>query len=429
MQIIQGFVTKNSFILNTGSDVNEFFELSPMAMTYSKTRGEYQDSNTPGDILHVFVSKDTTTGENFELTTEVSKTFTIIETVYSYCISHSFDSDSFINYVKTACATLITTFTHGDLYEGTNFSLPDWCSWTDTAGTEYRIWLRDAAFRNQYPFTEIQIVPPVDDLDAFFASYSALAATLSALPVTDIIDRAQSAKASFPESIFRVQTYTYYNSANTNQHVSTAWGVLIYGQNGDNIDSIKDAIVDYILTNSSHTESEWQVILPEIFERTEFLIFPRWDKIAIENTTDLSSIYKTVFSPSEMTDYVSRHLPSSVEDTFLSDYLQMMPFGYKGLTAAVLPGTSNAAGAETIDTVFSDYYPASTSDLDFNRMSLATRTWVIKMIALLRTAETATAYSSLENPMRRITRNGQLFIAVIYNNINYLVSAKSNNNV
>ena len=53
MQIIQGFVTNDSFILNQDGQVNEFFELSPLSLTFSKERGEYQSASLPGSILQL----------------------------------------------------------------------------------------------------------------------------------------------------------------------------------------------------------------------------------------------------------------------------------------------------------------------------------------------------------------------------------------
>ena len=62
MKIIQGFVTKNAFIRNENDVVNEFFELSPLPLTFSRERGEYQSPDAQGDILHTFISRDTETG-------------------------------------------------------------------------------------------------------------------------------------------------------------------------------------------------------------------------------------------------------------------------------------------------------------------------------------------------------------------------------
>lgn len=59
-------------------------------------------------------------------------------------------------------------------------------------------------------------------------------------------------------------------------------------------------------------------------------------------------------------------------------------------------------------------------------MSENTRNWVLNMQKLLKAAETATQYSTVVNPMRRVKRNGMIYLSLYYNNINFLVAAASN---
>ena len=204
------------------------------------------------------------------------------------------------------------------------------------------------------------------------------------------------------------------------------WGVLVYGENGDNIDSIKDAIVQYLLANSTKTEEQWKEIFPEIFQRTEFVFYPRWDHIAIRNTTELSSVYSSIYSPSEMLTHVLENSPNEITPTFVANNLFVMPFDYKSITCGVICGATNTIDRDSLLEIVPDYIPVNTSSLDFNRMSEKTREWVIKMVELLKVAETATEYSTIRNPIRRVFRNGKLFVCFVYDNVNFLVSAKKN---
>ena len=45
-------------------------------------------------------------------------------------------------------------------------------------------------------------------------------------------------------------------------------GICLSGQAGDNIDSVKDRIVEYILENSSNSQSDWEQIMPDLFKRS-----------------------------------------------------------------------------------------------------------------------------------------------------------------
>lgn len=430
MNIIHGFVTKDSFISNTTGEVAEFFELSPMALTYSKDRCEYQNINFSGDVLHTFTAKDTETNQSFILSSaQVSLILAVVNTARQYCQNNigTFQSTDFINSIQVAHHSQITSFDHGTLYEGDSQSFPEWFSWRDSAGTEIRIWIRSEAFENQYSYYEIVTVAPLDNIDAFFGSYSSTSQQIKALSITSIMDRVQNAKDGYPDTFTRVLTFKYYNPNNLAQSTDTHWGVLVYGKNGDNIDSIKDAIIDYLLTNSTHPEDHWRVIFPEIFQRTEFLFFPRWDKLAVHNTTILSSIYRSIHSPKEMNDFIKLNSPSVVTDEYVNEKSRIIPFDYKAVVCGVLAGVTNTANMDGLEEIFPDYIPVSTSDLDFNRMTQVTQDWVVKMVELIRTAEVATEFSTVLNPMRRVKRNGQLFICLVFNNVNYLVSARSNN--
>ena len=64
MKQVQGFVTKAQHINNQAGQVAEFFELSPIGLTYSRNRGEYQNANYPNFTLHTFIGLDTTTKAN-----------------------------------------------------------------------------------------------------------------------------------------------------------------------------------------------------------------------------------------------------------------------------------------------------------------------------------------------------------------------------
>jgi len=427
MRLIQGFVTKDSFIINQDGQVNEFFELSPLSLTFSKERGEYQSIANVGDILHTFTTRDTTTGLGFTLdAVSVSDTLSITGAILAYCSGNTFSSTEFINFIRTSFNGKIVNFTHGALYEGNLYSIPDWSAWTLMDGTEVRIWHRDEAFQNQYSFYEIVTVAPLDNIDQFFSRYSDMVSRISALSISAVMERIQTAKGVYPDTYTRILTFKLHNQNNVDQSIDTQWGVLVYGKNGDNIDSIKDAIVDFLLNNSTHSEAEWKVIFPEIFMRTEFAFYPRWDKVAIRNTAELGSIYSAVYKPTDMLDHVISNSPSPITQTFASNNLSVMPFDYKSITCGVICGSTNLAAIDDITEIFPDYIPVNTSSLDFNRMSHSTREWVLKMVELIRIAETVTEYSTVINPMRRVTRNGKLFVCFVYDNVNFLVSAKKN---
>ena len=95
---------------------------------------------------------------------------------------------------------------------------------------------------------------------------------------------AQELKEKDPETVTRVHEYNYVNKT-LDLKISTNWCVLIYGPSGDDVESIKEAIRKYVLDNSTHTETEWKEIFPDIFSINEFILINSMAPIC-SNVTD-----------------------------------------------------------------------------------------------------------------------------------------------
>lgn len=430
MKTIQGFVSNQGFINNNRGQVNEFFEISPLALTYSKNRTEYRSAAHSDAVLYVFAAKDHALDADYLLTTtDVNNILTAVETVQAYCSSQAlnFNSGRFIAYVLAYSSDFMLSFSHGALRAS---QLPEWISWVTQDGDEVRVWLCSEAFESQYANYDITVVPPVATLDDFFGNYATISTLLKARSLSQFMSDVQDAKASIPESYARSLTTKFYNkntlSQPVPQYTEVNWGVLIYGAAGDNIDNIKDAIASYLLANSTHTEEEWQQILPDIFKRTEFVFYPRWDKISIENSTIASALYSSIYNPAEMLSFVRPLISTEWTDNDIASKLEVLPFDYKALTCAVMPGQTNAVENQSLSVLFKDYLPLSTQELDFNRSSIRTRNWVVAIVNMLAFAETATEFSTVLSPFRRVKRNGKIYLSFLYEDINYLVYARSN---
>lgn len=435
MGTILGFVAKKSFINNADREISELFEISPFALTFSKHRGEYRTSTSQylDNALHTLLTTDDA-GVYRELTdAEVDEVFMITAVAGSYIASHypPYSTSDLIYTLQAAFIGapegFVSDISVGSFYtDAKNNTMPEWISWTSPiSGATVKIWYRNEALENQYTNYEIVVVPPVDALDSFFGAYGPIASAVGGKTFPDILSRFQEFKNGDPESYARAFSFEYYNPNNLSEHVSVCWGGLIYGVNGDNIDAIKDAIVNYVLSHSAHTIDEWKVIFPDIFKRTEFLIWPRWDKLAIQNLTTYSSIYSALSDPTETLEFAQTVFPS-VNADFLKANLTVIPFDFKAIHAICLNGSSNISAKARIQDVIPDYIPVSTGALDFTRMSTATQQWVFKIIDLLILAEKANEFSSVEYPVRRVFRDEKLYLSLMIDSVNYLVATRSN---
>jgi len=194
-----------------------------------------------------------------------------------------YDTEEFRNNLLTEFHERIYSIEFGSFVDNGALALPEWISWKSSEHNDayIRIWLADQSFAEQYDDYEIEVIAPMLNIDDMFGFYSTAVNTMNDRTISQLSDAIMAARDGLPETYLRMFTFDFLNIANTAVATSTNWAVLIYGRAGDNIDTIKDAIIEHILANSTHTRSEWAVKFPEIFRRTEFIILPRWDKLSV----------------------------------------------------------------------------------------------------------------------------------------------------
>lgn len=430
MKSVQGFVTISDLITNDPDVVAPVGELSAWAKTYSLDRGLYGSHSVPGYHLTSFSAIDVDTGATFILNNStVVEVLRIVESSRNYAESHvaPYDPLDFVNNLLLLNDGAISNLSIGSFVSYGPASMPEWISWrSSTDGDiEIKIWLVDKAFCDQYENFHIEIIPTIDNIDTFFDEYNSQLARLSAVRPSHLSDKMQDRKLERPETVSRIHDYYYHNPINPSQKNYVSWGILIYGQAGDNIDSIKDALEEYILSNSTHSREEWEKIFPDIFKRTEFLVVPMWKKISINNITELARLYSPISHGREVENFIKANFPQYAA-THVENKLRTLPYPHKHVLLATLSGTGNSDEQQVIEQLFPDYLPVPSTSLDFNRMKDSTREWSSFMFDLIVEADKVTTYTSVPRTMRKVRRNGILFVSALHDNINYLVAARSN---
>lgn len=432
MNLIKGFIGINSYVNNTQGQTAPLGELSTWSETYSREKGEYTDPNHNNLKLTTFKSIKISDKTHYTLSpAQVSLIFNIVGTCLQYSSNHiqPFDSNDFRNTVVALYNASIAGFNFGPFVSNGATAMPQWMSWVDMANNndEVKIWLSDAAFRDQYDEYEIEVVPPVSDLNVLFGFYGSALTAIQANTVTQIYEKIDLIKNGNPETFIRILPFEYSNSTNPTQRITTNWSVVIYGKAGDHIDAIKEAVTAYVLANSTRPIGDWETIIPELFRRTEFMMVPLWHKKSIPNLTDLSALYSSIINCNEVIGFLETVYPISIYPTgYISSNVAVMPYDYKGISMAVIPGITNITGRRSLTDLFPDYIAVPTSSLDFARMSIKTSTFSVLLGKLLVAAESTASYAALPSNFRRITRNGKLYISTVYDNINYMVLAASN---
>lgn len=304
MIVLKGFVAIQNLISNSVNSDSSIGEISTWSLTYTKDRYVYENNSIQGYRLVGISSKDSTTGQELDLnSTLADQALNIAKSAYSYATAHSlpYDRQDFHDTLNADFFQQIANLNFGSFITNGNVALPEWIEWDSLTvnNGHVKIWLADYSFQTQ--FDEYSIVPvvPLDTLDNFFGLPTNVQSLINGRTASDTMDLIQAAKKSRPETVIRTMTFNYVSQTVPQMIVPTNWSVLIYGQAGDNPDVIKDAIIAYILANSSHSEAEWTAILPDLFRKTEFILIPRWDLQSIPNMTTISGLYSSLAKPAD----------------------------------------------------------------------------------------------------------------------------------
>lgn len=427
---ILGFVNIASLIDNTPTENSPLGEVTTWSLTYSKHKGEYAYNEIPGYLLTTFSVQNMENEEEVELEKpEALLPIEITKACQLYANTHTAPLDPF-DFKATIQAEFfdrIKDLEFGELIAANGTTLPAWFSFKSITGdgNEYRIWLADEYFQRDYPLYDVTVVAPLVDLNDFLRPWSAACELLDQRTTAMMMIDVQDAKTIHPETYIRYLELDFVNRTNPTQKKKTQWWILIYGIAGDYDDICKDAIIEELKKQTGQDDEIWQQIFPELYKRTEFILYPQWDNISIPNMSTLTGLYSSIVDPKEALEYVKERATFYSED-WIEENSLIWPVTYKTLSVVSVDGQNNMEDQLHLRENFPDYLPIPSTDPDFQRMSIKTQNWVHFILGLIIAAETATSTSSLPKGARRMKREGNWYIFGNYERANYYVFQRSN---
>lgn len=441
MYTSKSFANISAFLSNVPGVNSPIGELTTYGKTFSREVGVYEDGSQPGYTIYNFSSSNDgndgpAAGKVAVDPTMVTKMIGVINFITNKVTSTvgQIDADQLLQALVAYGATVgLDTFTIGDVVQHDQYWCPDWVSFQSqslTTGSPATLipnlntlWISISAFAAEYDEYEIVVVPPVDNLDLFFGTGTSVVNMVQAITTPQIISRMQTFAAGNPPTISRDDQYTYYNPLNSGQTVPVDWPVLIYGPAGNNIDAIKDALINYILANSAHSRADWTAIFPDIFKRTEFIIGPHWHKYAIANRTQAAGVYSPIVNYNDGKAFMKLVAPA-YDPAFVDTHANVLGCAYDSLVLSMIGSSDNRSALFEIVQVFPDYINVPTSSTDFNRMEQTTQNWAILLNDMLVIAEKMDEHTVVPSGMMKVTRNGILYLVQAFGNIQYLMATK-----
>lgn len=427
---VLGFGSIARLVDNAPGSNSALGELSTWSQTYTKNKGEYTDAAIPGIRLNTFsVKGEGDDGEQTLSYSEYSIPLLTIKAALDYAVNTPapIDPQDFRDAVQAEMFSSIESLEFGELVNNGSTTMPSWMKFTAKVGDKnvYTIWLADEAFSVQYPEFQITVIPPLPDLTKLYGPWQAAVNAMATWTNVKLMEQVQAAKDLHPETYVRYFEFDFVNRTNNTQKKATPWYILVYGEAGNNDDAIKDAIIDYLVKETGQDESVWEKIFPELFKRTEFILYPRWDLTSIPNMSTLTGLYSPFLGIKDSTEYAIRNTPFYPEQ-HIKDHSFIFPVTYKGVSIVGINGNNNIDEQKDMRAVWKDYIPVPTTSPDFQRMEVATQEWVHFMIRLVETAENATWSSALPQGIRRVRRGDLWYLASNHNKGNYVVAMRNN---
>lgn len=424
--IIKAFLVQHDLVSNDDGVVSPMGELSSFSLTFSRKKGYYEDLAFPTYTLVSFTSKDSNGGYASLAQDQVTRIFTLIDYLKGYYSTHippyqidALRSDVLSHYPNT----YIELTTSAELFTYKGVTLPHWISFNDgVSGASVSVWLTDSSFRALYDECETIVITPLPNLDDFLTAPAQTPNLIASQSLTDVMSRVDAVRGDEPYTYLRFVSVNYIDPT-TGAATPVSWPVILYGVANDFYDNLKLAIIDKITSESAFPVSRWRAIFPQLFERTEMVVVPFWDRYAIPNMLTQTGIYASYIAVSEVIDHVRPYV-SFYDESWVNQYTYVVPFAYKCLLLGVVDGQYNDSAHAHFPAMYGDYLPLASSAIDFARMSSTTQTLIRQLETVLVLAEGTDRYTILPAWIKRVKRGNITYYAFRTNDLDVLVVPK-----
>lgn len=450
---LKGFVNYGALANNAYGVTSPIGEMSLRSATFAKDRAQYvgQTDTVPATSseLTVFSSRDIE-GDRVAVPAPISELLVeIMNWVYKESLAGTFTSsaESFRVNFNLDFGDQTDDLVVGPMVTGSSIWMPSYITFfldseevfpgAVPAGFEssrVRLWFSDAAFAQQYDEYEIAFVAPVETLDDLFLYPAQVVDLLAARTPPETTDLISAAIGNTPNTALESYNFKYYHLGAPQTQTNAFWTFIIWSDYGNNLDTMKIDLAEWILANSTHDREEWIQIFPDIFATTEFILTPLWNQFAIPNLSLEHAMYSPLINAKEARVIQGgTAVGTAYTDVHVDDYMAFLSFPYKSLTCLIVGGPENRDEKFNLYDFHPTYLGVPTSSIDFMRMSQETQFWATKMFAMLKVAEVMTELSDIPSGMYRLRRTNSddqevLYVASSIYDVQYLVAAKKSVN-
>lgn len=290
----------------------------------------------------------------------------------------------------------------------------------------WTIWFSDSAINNEFDVSLMYVVPPIENIDQFFNQPAVVEALVKGMSRTTIMDKVTEIRGPSPYTVLRMDDFDWYFANNPDIKIETYWTVVIYGRAGNNLDKVKEAIIEHVLANSVHPIEDWAIIFPDIFRSTEMVITPNYFVQGVPDQQFERGVYSAIRSYKDtlaLANVATKghgYTPEHILDSMTG-----IPSLFRSVELNIVMGPENRPGYQHFRDIYGDYINVPTTQVqDFMRMSEQTREFVMLLTDMLEKAETLTPSTVIPAGFNRVHRDGIWYLAKSTNDLLILVTTK-----
>jgi hypothetical protein len=383
MKEIKAFITNDSFIDNSINIVSPLYELSDIALSYSKTKQSYYSTDNALYSLQLFRATDLTSLTQ----TEVNSIINTVINLGNFLTTTQLTNKqqiiiSFMNeYNVINLGRQISNLTFNNTIDINSVRLVDYLSFT-VEGINCEIWLSDSIFRTFYPHYDISIILPFDNFNTIVNNTSNFIAALDSFDPLEFNARIEENKNNNPTTYTKMLNIQY-KVPNTSIVKNCYFAFNIYGIQGNYDYILKLELYNYLINTVGMLGTVVEELFPAILNINEFFITPRWDKIGIPSQVGQASINSQIVSVFNETFDMNKFIKVYTDLTFLRNNTYAVPFDYNNITLYITNGFYSEAAIKDFKTVFNDFLTVTSTHPDFARMKLETQRLVTLLESML----------------------------------------------
>lgn len=435
MYIFNAFVTIPELANNAINTVARFGELSTVSATYSTDIRNFSDKLAfPGVELTSFAVLNSAMATiDLPDNTVPNRALSVAYFLYTQYINNAIPLPSSKSTLVSGIGSEfkdIRNISIGSIIDGevTGKRLIDYIKFDIVVNTtqEWRVtlWFSDKSFKVQYPLYNIVVIPPVNDIDRLNSSPANAIEAIQSVGADYVVGRISAITKVNPDTTVQTLRLRWHDPAGTTASYDTIWTLVIYGAAGNDLDAIKDAIREYIASNS--TSTKWPVIFPDLYSENEFLILPLWDKIATPTDGYDDGLYSSSTTISDINNQIDRVLPNSYKSTpqlqtFLERNLAVWGTSYRAINLLTVGNPNNKGKVTMLTQLYPDYMAVNTNNPDFSRMTTKTQQFILKLYAALELARNWTPDVLLNGNYAKVTKANREYVSFDYEGFSYCV--------